>query len=56
MAVVINDFEVVAEDAPPVPATNAATGAHAPAAAPTPQDIELVNRRQHERAQRVHAD
>lgn len=56
MAVVINDFEVIAEDAPPAAASDAATGAHAPAAAPTPQEIELVNRRQHERAQRVHAD
>jgi hypothetical protein len=55
MAVVINDFEVIAEDAPPA-ATDTATGAHAPAAAPTPQELELVNRRQHERAQRVHAD
>ncbi|MFL6281856.1 MAG: hypothetical protein ACJ74Q_01660 [Pyrinomonadaceae bacterium] len=57
MAVVINDFEVIAEDAPPAAAaTDTATGAHAPSAAPTPQELELVNRRQHERAQRVHAD
>jgi hypothetical protein len=56
MAVVINDFEVIAEDAPPAAATDAATGAHAPASTPTPQELELVNRRQHERAQRVHAD
>jgi hypothetical protein len=56
MAVVINDFEVVAEDAPPAAATDAATRAPAPANMPTPHELELVNRRQHERAQRVHAD
>jgi hypothetical protein len=56
MAVVINDFEVVAEEAPPAAETNPSAGAQAPTAAPTPQEIELVNRRQHERAQRVRAD
>ena len=56
MAVVINDFEVVAEEALPAAEPSAATHAPAPASMPTPQELELVNRRQHEREQRVHAD
>jgi hypothetical protein len=56
MAVVINDFEVVAEEPPPAAETNAAEGSPAPAAPPMPQEVELINRRLHERAQRVRAD
>jgi hypothetical protein len=57
MAVVINDFEVLAEEPPPAAEASAAAGAHdAAPPAPTPQEIELVLRRQHERAERVRAD
>jgi hypothetical protein len=55
MAVIVNDFEVVAEP-PPAAEGNADSGAYAPSAGPTPQEVELINRRQHERAARVHAD
>jgi hypothetical protein len=58
MPVVINDFEVVVES--PRGAESAADGGEpAPprtAEAPTPQEIELINRRLLERAARVHAD
>ena len=53
MAVVINEFEVVVE---PPPAPSSSDEQPAPAAAPTPQDIEQVVRRQMERAARVRAD
>ncbi len=52
MAVVINDFEVVVEP-PPAPDSGEQP---AQAAAPTPQEIEQVVRRQMERAARVRAD
>jgi hypothetical protein len=55
MAVVINDFEVVAE--PPAGAERAEETAPAAAPAPpAPQEVELINRRLHERAERVRAD
>jgi hypothetical protein len=55
MAVVINDFEVVAE-----PPAAAPSGADSPsespaAAAPTPQEIEQIMRRHRERCARVRA-
>ena len=56
MAVVINDFEVLAEGAPPAAEPEADRPAPPRAAAPTPQEIELVSRRQRERAERVRAD
>lgn len=52
MAVVINDFEVVVEPPPPPDSGEQP----APAAAPTPQEIEQVVRRQMERLARVRAD
>jgi len=56
MPVIVNDFEVVAEPAPPVAEAAAEAGAQAPPAAPTPHDFEIINRRQQERAARVRAD
>jgi hypothetical protein len=56
MAVVINDFEVVAEEAPPAAESAASPGTLSEEGAPTPQELELVNRRQRERAMRVYAD
>jgi hypothetical protein len=57
MAVVINEFEVIAE---PAPATRAATmpeGADPePAAIWTAHDVEQIVRRQREREARVRAD
>ena len=55
MAVVINDFEVVAEPPPGAERGEGAATA-APPAAPTPQEIELINRHLDERAARVRAD
>jgi len=55
MAVVINDFEVVVES-PAAPEAADEPGAPAPSAGPTPQELELVSRRLHERAARVRAD
>jgi hypothetical protein len=53
MAVVINDFEVVVEPPPEAPEAGEQP---APQAAPTPQEIEQIVRRQMERAARVRAD
>jgi len=54
MAVVIHDFEVVAE--PPPPPTTAAPPAGAPSTGePAPHDIARVMRRERERAARVRA-
>lgn len=55
MAVVINDFEVVAEPPSGADAPQEA-GTQAPSAAPTPHELELIYRRQEERAARVRAD
>jgi hypothetical protein len=55
MTVIVNDFEVVAEP-PPASESPAGSGASAPPEGPTPHEVELINRRQHERAARVHAD
>ena len=55
MAVVVNDFEVVAEPAPGSDAP-AEEGAQAQSPGPTPHELELVYRRQEERAARVRAD
>jgi len=53
MAVVINDFEVVAEPPPEAPA---AGQPGVQPATPTPEEIEQIVRRQLERAARVRAD
>ncbi len=54
MAVVIHDFEVVAE--PPPPPTTAPPPEGEPAiGAPAPHDIERVMQRERERAARVRA-
>lgn len=53
MAVVINDFEVLVEPPPEAPAAGQQPAAPA---APTPEEIELIVRRQLERAARVRAD
>ena len=54
MAVVIQDFEVVAE--PPPPPTTAAPPQGEPAmGAPVPHDIERVVQRERDRARRVRA-
>jgi len=56
MPVVINEFEVVPAAEPPQNASGAARTDKPPAAAaPTPQDIERVVRRAHERALRLRA-
>jgi hypothetical protein len=58
MAVVINDFEVVTEEATPAAAPAAAPSAPTTPqpCAPTPQEFELAARRLRERAERVRAD
>lgn len=55
MAVVVNDFEVVAEQ-PPRADAPAEAGAQPQPAGPTPQELELIYRRMEERAARVRAD
>ena len=55
MPVVVNDFEVVAEQ-PPRADAPAEANAQPPAAGPTPQELEMVYRRMEERAARVRAD
>jgi len=62
-AVVINDFEVVSESAPATRGVTAdsveghgETGGGGSSAAPTPNDIRRVLRRQLERMERIRAD
>ena len=55
MSVVINEFEVVAEPPAPTSGGEVAEAAPAPAAAPTPHDVEQIVRRQTERLARVWA-
>ena len=57
MAVIINDFEIVVEQ-PPERSGGEEDGAAAEgqSSQPTPQDIEMILRRQMERTARVHAD
>lgn len=56
MAVVINDFEVVAEAPAGAERAEEAAPAAAGPAPPAPQEVELINRRLCERAARVRAD
>lgn len=58
MAVVINEFEVVVEPPPRAESETASTPAASAShvAAPSPHDVELINRRLEDRAARVHAD
>jgi hypothetical protein len=63
MAVVINDFEVVAEPSPGGGDSRSASSEQkgeghgdAAAAGPTPNDLRRVLRRELERMERVHAD
>jgi hypothetical protein len=55
MAVVISDFEVVAEPPPNEPAPGPAGEAGAPGVVLTPQELELLLERQEERAARLRA-
>jgi hypothetical protein len=56
MAVVINEFEIIAQPPPPVPSATAPEGSEAEPPVWTAHDIEEIVRRQRERDARVRAD
>ena len=55
MPVVINEFEVVPQPENPTPSQTMQSGSSEPAGGLTPQDVEKIIQRDHERALRVWA-